>query len=45
MLSQSEIDAIHEEAKAEVAAAEEFADNSPVATPSVEELMAAVYAP
>jgi pyruvate dehydrogenase E1 component alpha subunit len=45
LLSQSEIDAIHEEAQAEVAAAEEFADNSPVATPSVEELMAAVYAP
>jgi pyruvate dehydrogenase E1 component alpha subunit len=45
IFSQDEIDAIVEEALAEVAAAEKFADESPVATPSEEELMAAVYAP
>lgn len=44
-LSQSEVDEIHEQAQAEVAAAEKFADESPVAEPSVEELMDAVYAP
>jgi pyruvate dehydrogenase E1 component alpha subunit len=45
LLTQDEIDAIHEEAQAEVAAAEQFADDSPIATPSEEELLAAVYAP
>jgi pyruvate dehydrogenase E1 component alpha subunit len=45
LFSQDEIDTIHDEAKAEVAAAEQFADESPVAMPSEEELMAAVYAP
>lgn len=45
LLTQDEIDTIHEEAQAEVAAAEKFADDSPIATPSEEELLAAVYAP
>ena len=45
LLSQEGIDMIHEEAQAEVAAAEQFADDSPIAMPSEEELMAAVYAP
>jgi len=45
LLSQAEIDEIHEEAQAEVAAAEKFADDSPIAEPSVEELLEAVYAP
>ena len=45
LFTQAEIDGIHEEAKMEVAAAEQFADESPIATPSEEELLAAVYAP
>lgn len=45
LFTQDEIDTIHEEAQAEVAAAEKFADDSPVATPPEEELLAAVYAP
>ena len=45
VLSQEQIDQIHEEAKAEIIEIEQFADNSPVAEPTVEELLAAVYAP
>jgi TPP-dependent pyruvate/acetoin dehydrogenase alpha subunit len=45
LLTQDEVDALHEEAVAEVAEVEKFADESPVATPSEEELLAAVYAP
>ena len=45
VMTQADIDAIHEEAQAEVAAAEKFADESPIAEPSVEELLDAVYAP
>jgi pyruvate dehydrogenase E1 component alpha subunit len=45
LMKQADIDAIHEEAQAEVAAAETFADESAVALPSVDELLAAVYAP
>lgn len=44
LLKQSEIDLIHEEARAEVEAAERFADESPIARPTEEELLAAVYA-
>lgn len=45
LFTQDEIDAMHEEAQVEVAAVEKFADDSPVATPPEEELLAAVYAP
>jgi pyruvate dehydrogenase E1 component alpha subunit len=45
VMTQADIDAIHEEAQAEVAAAEKFADESPIAEPSVNELLDAVYAP
>ena len=45
ILSQEEIDAIHEEAREEVESAEEYADDSPIALPTEEELLAAVYAP
>ncbi len=45
LLTQAQVDAIHQAARDEVAAAEKFADESPVAMPSEEELLAAVYAP
>ncbi len=45
ILTQTQIDAIGAKADEEVAAAEKFADESEIATPTVEELMAAVYAP
>lgn len=45
LFTQDEIDAMHDEAQVEVAAVEKFADDSPVATPPEEELLAAVYAP
>jgi pyruvate dehydrogenase E1 component alpha subunit len=44
LLKQSDIERINEEAKAEVEAAELFADESPIARPTEEELLAAVYA-
>ena len=44
LLTQKQIDALHEEAKAEVAEAERFADESEIARPSEAELLAAVYA-
>lgn len=45
ILSQRQIDKIHEEAEEEVKTAWAFADESPIARPSEDELMAAVYAP
>ncbi len=45
LLDQQQIDAIHQGAQDEVAAAERFADESPIAQPSEQELLAAVYAP
>jgi TPP-dependent pyruvate/acetoin dehydrogenase alpha subunit len=44
LLDQSAIDAIREEALVEIAAVEKFADDSEIAMPSEEELMAAVFA-
>ncbi|HEB27250.1 MAG TPA: thiamine pyrophosphate-dependent dehydrogenase E1 component subunit alpha [Porticoccus sp.] len=44
ILSQEEIEAIREQALAEIAAVEKFADDSEIARPSEEELMAAVFA-
>jgi pyruvate dehydrogenase E1 component alpha subunit len=44
ILNQDEIDGIVEEALAEVEAVEQFADESPIARPTVEELMAGVFA-
>jgi len=44
ILSQTEIDAMVEEALAEIEGVEQFADESPIARPSVEELMAGVFA-
>jgi pyruvate dehydrogenase E1 component alpha subunit len=44
VLSQSEIDALVEEAVMEIAAVEEFADNSEIARPGVEELLDGVFA-
>jgi pyruvate dehydrogenase E1 component alpha subunit len=44
LLTQNQIDKIHAEAQAECDAAEEFADTSAIADPSVEELRASVYA-
>ena len=43
-VTQTEIDRLHEDAKAEVDDAERFADESPVARPTEQELMGAVYA-
>lgn len=45
VLDQAAIDAIHHEAAAEVEAAVQFADDSPVESPTEEELLADVYAP
>ena len=45
VLTQSVIDKIHEDAKAEVDAAVQFADESPIESPTEEELLADVYAP
>jgi acetoin:2,6-dichlorophenolindophenol oxidoreductase subunit alpha len=45
ILTQDQIDAISAEVEAEVEAAEQFADNSEIARPSVEELMDGVFAP
>ena len=45
VLSQSKIDKIHEEADEEVEAAVQFADESPIESPTEEELLADVYAP
>lgn len=45
VLTQTEIDAIHEAAEKEVVDAEEFADNSEIARPSIEEMEAMVFAP
>jgi len=44
ILSQTEIDVMVEEALAEIEGVEQFADESPIARPSVEELMAGVFA-
>lgn len=44
VLTQEQVEAIHAEARAEVVAIEEFADASPIAQPSIEELKAGVYA-
>ncbi len=44
VLTQKQIDKINKEAKEEVAAVEKFADDSPIAQPSIEELLAGVYA-
>ncbi len=43
-LTQAQLDALHEEALAEVAEVEAFADDSPIARPAVEALQAAVFA-
>ena len=43
VLTRKQIDKIYQEAKEEVAAVEKFADDSPIAQPSVEELLASVY--
>ena len=45
VLTQGKIDKIHEEADAEVEAAVQFADESPIESPTEEELLADVYAP
>jgi pyruvate dehydrogenase E1 component alpha subunit len=45
VLTQGKIDKIHEEADAEVEAAVQFADDSPIESPTEEELLADVYAP
>ena len=45
ILSQADIDQIHEQASAEVQEVEDFADNSEIARPSEEELLADVFAP
>lgn len=45
ILSQEEIDAIHEAALKEIEGVEAFADESEIARPSEEELMAHVFAP
>jgi pyruvate dehydrogenase E1 component alpha subunit len=44
VLTRKQIDKIYEEAVEEVAAVEKFADDSPIAQPSIEELQAGVYA-
>jgi pyruvate dehydrogenase E1 component alpha subunit len=43
-VTQAEVDALHEQAVAEVEDAEQFADDSPIARPTEAELLAAVYA-
>jgi hypothetical protein len=43
-MTQDQIDALNEEALAEVADVEAFADESPIARPPVAELEAAVFA-
>jgi pyruvate dehydrogenase E1 component alpha subunit len=45
VMTQDEIDAVHEAAAQEVQAAEDFADNSDIARPSEAELLADVFAP
>jgi len=45
VLTQARIDKIHEEAAKEVDAAVQFADESPIESPTEEELLADVYAP
>lgn len=45
ILTQSEIDQIHEQAGVEITDVEKFSDESEIARPSEEELMAAVFAP
>lgn len=45
VLSQQEIDQLHEEASQEVQQVEDFADNSDIARPSEKQLLAAVFAP
>lgn len=45
ILSQADIDQLYEEANAEVQEIEDFADNSEIARPSQEELLADVFAP
>ena len=44
ILTQGEIEALHEEALSEIEAVEAFADDSAIARPPVEELMAGVFA-
>ena len=44
VLTQKQIDKINKEADEEVARVEKFADDSPIALPSIEELQAGVYA-
>ncbi|MBP6724637.1 MAG: thiamine pyrophosphate-dependent dehydrogenase E1 component subunit alpha, partial [Halioglobus sp.] len=44
VLTRKQIDKIHQDAKEEVVAIEKFADDSPVAQPGIEELLAGVYA-
>jgi pyruvate dehydrogenase E1 component alpha subunit len=43
VLTQKQIDKIYKEAEQEVAAVEKFADDAPIAQPSIEELIAGVY--
>ena len=43
VLTQKQIDKIYKEAKEEVVAIEKFADDSPIAQPGIEELLAGVY--
>jgi pyruvate dehydrogenase E1 component alpha subunit len=45
LLTDVEIEKIHEDAELEVARAVKFADDSPVESPTEEELMATLYAP
>ena len=45
VLTQNEIDRIHEDAQREVDATVDFADESPIESPTEEELLADVYAP
>ena len=44
-LSQSEVDSVHADALEEVAEAEKFADEGPIARPPIDELLDAVFAP
>ena len=44
VLTQAQIDAMSEEIAAEIVEVEEFADNSEIARPSVEELLDGVFA-
>jgi TPP-dependent pyruvate/acetoin dehydrogenase alpha subunit len=45
LLSQADIDQLHEEASKEVQDIEDFADGSDIARPTEEELLADVFAP